>query len=151
MEGAEKATAVEGAKDLLAWLDIKEEGPCPHAVVSRNCRDSIVLAAERCGITLPPVTLSREDPYVKPDPRALALAAERLGVPLSDCVMVGDFIFDLQAAQNAGIPFVLVRGAVSGDTPKEWESEADFPYATVADFVHSLKTFTRRFPEHESG
>ena len=131
MEGAAAATAVEGAKDLIAWL---AEARKPWAVISRNCRDSILLAAERCGIALPPVTLSREDPYVKPDSRALSLAAERLGVALAGCVMVGDFVYDLQAARNAGIPSVLVRKK----TGAEWENLADYAYATVREFVEDL-------------
>ena len=133
MGGADAATAVEGASDLIAWL---AEARKPWAVISRNSRESILLAAERCGITLPPVTLSREESYIKPDPRALNLAAERLGVALSDCVMVGDFVFDLEAAQNAGIPSVLVRKIGA-----EWESLADFAYDTVLDFVQDLRAF----------
>ncbi|MDR1622144.1 MAG: HAD-IA family hydrolase [Synergistaceae bacterium] len=145
IEGAERAAAVEGAKDLIAWLaggggrKITGKARKPWAVVSRNCRDSIILAAERCGIALPAVVLSREDPCVKPDPKALALAAERLGVDLRDCVMVGDFVYDLQAARNAGIPSVLVRGGGA-----EWECLADFAYATVNDFVEALEAFDSR-------
>ncbi|MDR1376111.1 MAG: HAD family hydrolase [Synergistaceae bacterium] len=136
IEGAERAAPVEGAKDLIAWLTGRLR---PWAVVSRNCLDSITLAAERCGIDLPSVLLSREDPYVKPDPRALTLAAEKLGVNLSDCVMVGDFVYDLQAARNAGIPSVLVRGSGA-----EWECLADFSYPSVKDFVEALETFAPR-------
>ena len=134
MKGADAATAVEGAKDLIAWLDDARK---PWAVISRNSRDSILLAAERCGIALPPVTLSREEPYVKPDYRALKLAAERLGTPLADCVMVGDFLFDLEAAKSAGIPSVLVRKK----TGAEWENLADFAYPTVSDFARDLRKF----------
>ena len=133
MEGAAAAGAVEGAKDLIAWLT---EACKPWAVISRNCRDSILLAAKQCGIVLPSVTLSREDPYVKPDFRALRLAAERLGVALADCVMVGDFVYDLKAAQNAGIPSVLVRKK----TGAEWESLANFAYDTVKEFVEDLRS-----------
>ncbi|MDR2528721.1 MAG: HAD-IA family hydrolase [Synergistaceae bacterium] len=131
MGGAERAAAVEGAKDLLAWLT---ETRRPWSVVSRNCRDSILLAAQRCGIVLPPVVLSREEPYVKPAPEALALAAERMGAKLRNCVMVGDFVHDLQAAQNAGIPFVLVKASGA-----EWERNANFTYPTVTEFVRDMK------------
>ena len=135
MEGAGRATAVEGAEDILAWLS---EVRKPWAVVSRNCRDSILLAASRCGIVLPSVVLSREAPCVKPAPEALALAAERMGAPLAACVMVGDFIYDFQAAQNAGIPFILVRASGA-----EWEKDAGFVYPTVAELVSALKNFSR--------
>ena len=136
MEGAENAAAVEGAKDLIAWLTAPGAEK-PWAVVSRNCRDSLLLAARNCGITLPPVLLSREDPYVKPAPEALALAAERMGVDLADCVMVGDFVYDMMAANRAGIPAVLVRSR-----GESWENLADFSYATVGDLVEALRSFT---------
>ena len=135
IEGASAAAAMEGAKDLIAWL---AETRKPWAVISRNCRDAIFLSAERCDITLPPITLSREDPYTKPNPRALSLAAEKLGVSLADCIMVGDFIYDLQAAQNAGIPSVLVRKKMG----TEWENLADYAYATIVEFVDDLRRVT---------
>jgi HAD superfamily hydrolase (TIGR01549 family) len=140
MEGAKNAEAVEGAKDLIAWLSGAGAGAGaekPWAVVSRNCRDSILLAAEKCGIALPSVLLSREDPHVKPAPEALALAAERMGVPLANCVMVGDFVYDMMAANRAGIPAVLVRSRGA-----DWEDLADFSYATVGDFVEALRSFS---------
>ena len=136
IEGAGTAVAMDGAKELITWL---AEVRMPWAVISRNCSDSIFLAAERCGIVLPSVTLSREAPYAKPDPRSLSLAAEKLGVALAGCVMVGDFVYDLQAAKNAGIPSVLVRKK----TGAEWESLADYAYATVREFVEDLRRVKR--------
>ncbi|MDR3230834.1 MAG: HAD family phosphatase [Synergistaceae bacterium] len=130
MEGAERAVPVEGAKDLIAWLRNAEK---PWAVVSRNCRDSILVAAERCGITLPPVLLSREDPHVKPAPEALALAAVKMRINPADCVMVGDFIYDLLGARRAPVRAVLVqRGSV------EWARLADVAWPTVRAFVEAL-------------
>ncbi|MDR1875405.1 MAG: HAD hydrolase-like protein [Synergistaceae bacterium] len=130
MEGADRAVPVEGAKDLLSWLG---DAGRPWAVASRNCRDAILLAAERCGITLPPVLLSREDPHVKPAPEALALAAKKMKVPLADCVMVGDFIYDLLGARRAAIRAVLVQRE-----KMEWTHLADVAWPTVREFVESL-------------
>jgi HAD superfamily hydrolase (TIGR01549 family) len=134
MEGAERAVAVEGAKDLISWIAAAGK---PWAVVSRNCRDSILLAAGKCGIALPSVLLSREDPHVKPEPEALSLAARKMGVDLADCVMVGDFVYDMLAANRAGVPAVLVRSR-----GESWEELADFSYATVGDFVEALRSFS---------
>lgn len=43
-------------------------------------------------------------PAIKPDPLPLRIAAERLRVPLAQCVMVGDGPLDVRAAHAAGIP-----------------------------------------------
>ena len=131
MEGADRAVPVPGAHEFIAWL--RDCGK-PWAVVSRNCRDSILLAAERCGIELPPVLLSREDPAVKPEPEALFLAAERLGVAPDDCVMVGDFIYDMLGARRAAVRCVLTgRGNV------EWGGLADAAYPTLCSFLAALE------------
>lgn len=55
-------------------------------------------------------------PPKKPDPAPLAFAAERLGVALADCVMVGDSAIDVAAARAAGCPVACVR---SGYGPAE--------------------------------
>jgi phosphoglycolate phosphatase len=39
----------------------------------------------------------------KPDPEGLLLCADRLGVPLAACLMVGDSDVDVDAAHNAGM------------------------------------------------
>lgn len=42
----------------------------------------------------------------KPDPAVVRLAAQRVGVPLSDCLFVGDSRFDEEAAAAAPVRFV---------------------------------------------
>ena len=44
----------------------------------------------------------------KPDPAPVVMAAQRLGVPVSRMLMVGDSINDAQAARAAGCPVVLL-------------------------------------------
>ena len=132
MEGANRAVPIPGAHELIAWL--RDTGK-PWAVVSRNCRDSILLAAQRCGIALPSVLLSREDPAVKPEPEALFLAAQRLRAEPDDCVMVGDFVYDMLGARRAALRCVLVERDHA-----EWSQLADVAYPTLRDFLSALKT-----------
>ncbi len=80
MEGAGRAVPVPGAMVLLDFL---EEHGIPWAVVSRNCRAAVSLAAKTVGIPLPPHTYTRDEKPVKPDPRALWTAALALGVILA--------------------------------------------------------------------
>ena len=50
---------------------------------------------------------------MKPAPEALFLAMEQLGATPAEALMVGDSVTDVQAARNAGIPVVLIRGGYS--------------------------------------
>ena len=45
----------------------------------------------------------------KPDPAVIRLAAERLALPLSDCLMVGDSRYDEEAAITAPVAFAGYR------------------------------------------
>jgi HAD superfamily hydrolase (TIGR01549 family) len=55
----------------------------------------------------------------KPDPAVVRLAADRLGLALSDCVMVGDSRYDEEAARAAPVAF---RGYRYGDAPTRIEA-----------------------------
>lgn len=108
--GAEKAEPVRGIDGVLAWV---AEMGIPWAVVSRNCRKSILTAADRIGIPLPPIIRSRDDGNcVKPAPRALTETALSLGVAPLQTLFVGDYIYDMMGARRAGMRGVLVRGKI---------------------------------------
>jgi hypothetical protein len=88
--------------------------------VSRNCRKSILTAAETIGLKLPSVLLSRDDfSPVKPDPRVLREACRRIGVPPAQSLLIGDYVYDMMGARRAGMRGVLVRAA-RGDGWDEW-------------------------------
>ena len=131
MGGAECAEPVDGAVELIEWL---EDKGIPWCVVSRNCHDSITLAADRTGIPLPAVVRSRDEPPVKPEPEALWSAAAEIGAPPEKCVMVGDFVFDLVGARRAGMRAVLVQRPEA-----EWKHWADVSFDRLSQFVDSLK------------
>ena len=130
MEGASAASLVAGAEELLAWLAERE---LPWAVVSRNFRGAMEEAASRIGLKLPPVTLSRDDGPVKPDPEALWRAARALGVAPSSCLFVGDFLYDLVGARRAGMRAVLVQRI-----EPSWLDWADVAFPALTDLNRSL-------------
>lgn len=132
MRGAEAAEAVPGALELLDWLD---ERKIPWAVVSRNCRASIDLAAKTAGIRLPGIVLSRDEEPVKPHPEALWKAARLLGAESSRCVMVGDFIYDFIGARRAGMRALLVQR----EDPA-WQDWIDGACSTVKDLLLELES-----------
>jgi phosphoglycolate phosphatase len=58
----------------------------------------------------------------KPHPQPLLLAAERIGVPVSECVYVGDALRDVQAARAAGmVPLGARYGYLNeSEEPDSW-------------------------------
>ena len=138
MSGAAEAKPVPGALELVNWL---ENNKVPWCVVSRNCTDSILLAAQRAQLPLPPFLFSRDTPPVKPAPEALWRAAETLDVPAAECVMIGDFLYDLVCARRAGMRALLVQRPQA-----EWKHWADASFDKLTEFVEYLRAPTPLVP-----
>jgi hydrogenase expression/formation protein HypE len=75
-------------------------------ILSRNSRASVLEAMKRFTSLGPrdfSVIISRESPgRPKPHPDGVELAAKELALPTSQILMVGDFVFDIQAGKSAG-------------------------------------------------
>lgn len=73
----------------------------------------------------------------KPSPVMLDVAARRLGVPLSDCLLVGDRIeTDIRMAHDAGCASALVlTGVTHRNTLENSPIQPDFILETVADVI----------------
>jgi mannitol-1-/sugar-/sorbitol-6-phosphatase len=104
-------TAMPGAFDLLALLDRRG---LPWAVVT-SADDRLAKARlGAAGIAAPTVVTSDDVPVGKPDPAGYLRAAELLGVPASDCLVVEDAEAGLQAARAAGSLTAALNG-LDGD------------------------------------
>ena len=69
----------------------------------------------------------------KPHPEGLFKAAGRLGLPVENCVYLGDSEVDARASQAAGMPFLPVR---TGTTPAETFDA--YPNLAVIDSVADI-------------
>ena len=138
MAGADTAEPVAGIFEVFRHL---QESGIPWGIVSRNCLDSIRLAADRIGVTLPSYVGSRDDDVVKPDPRALWNAANALHYSPAECAFVGDFIYDMVGARRAGMRGILVQRH-----EPEWSDWYDAAFPKVVDLVASLRNPKRMIP-----
>lgn len=131
-QGASSCTSIAGAREILGEL---RERRIATAVISRNSAESIRLAASRMGdLRLPEIVLGRNDcPYVKPDPRVFHEVVSRLGVSPSECVYVGDYLYDLMAARRCGFRGVLVER-----TEPAWDVWHDAAFPTLQDFYSAF-------------
>lgn len=113
-----------GSREALSALTA---AAIPFAIVSQKLRYRVEEVLEREGLLdVFTCVLGGEDvPAFKPDPSGLLLALDRLGIPASDAIYVGDTTIDAEAAANANLRFVAV---LTGPTTRN-----DFtPHTTVA-------------------
>jgi HAD superfamily hydrolase (TIGR01509 family) len=97
-----------GAIDLL---DLLSSLAVPWAIATSGRREGSQQSIRMLG-RKEPVVVTRDDVQrAKPDPDLFLAAAARLGVPIVQCVVVGDSIWDLLAARRCG---ALGVGVLSG-------------------------------------
>lgn len=97
----------EGVRELTLRLIADGVGV---AVVSNKLHKAVVTLCEKYFPEISVVCGEREADGIrrKPCPDMVYKAAEELGVPLADCVYIGDSEVDLVTSQNAGIPCISV-------------------------------------------
>jgi HAD superfamily hydrolase (TIGR01509 family) len=88
-----------GARELLAYLS---KAGVPWAIATSGKMESARPALDKLGLApaVPVITRDQVE-YAKPDPDLFLAAADRLGVAVSDSVVVGDSVWDLLAARRA--------------------------------------------------
>lgn len=90
-----------GARELLAFL--REQG-VPHGIATSGRRPEIDASLEALGVPPDMIVVDRGDVLrAKPEPDLFLACQERLGVPVRDCYVVGDAVWDLLAARRAGM------------------------------------------------
>lgn len=105
----------------------------PLAIVTRNSRASLLAVCARLGVEVD-LCVAREDAPPKPNPACLHYVAERLAVPISQVLMVGDYRHDTDAARAAGaIPVLLTNG----QTPT-WPVDAELVIKRLDELLHYL-------------
>jgi len=126
--GAQRATLYPGVRRFLEAL---AERGLRRAVFTRNSRPSTVATLQRLGLEFDPV-VCREDGPAKPHPAAIWKICETWGFQPNECVMIGDYRFDIEAGRRAGTHTVLFSG--SGQSSGLDENEAaDHALLSFAD------------------
>lgn len=132
LDGATASMPNTGAEDLLGW--IKKIG-LPVGILTRNSRISVVRALESFSdFSLEDIDalVTREDPVrIKPSGEGVRWIADQLKVPPAHILMVGDFLFDIEAGRRAG----SLTAYLSNHNPLPEGVNADF----VVDTLDQLK------------
>ncbi len=111
---ASQVRPLPGAAELLSYLT---KANVPWAIATSGRFESARLSLHMLGVgdNIPLITRDMVR-HAKPDPDLFLAAAEKLGVEISDSVVVGDSIWDLLAARRAR---ALGVGLLSGGYGRE--------------------------------
>jgi hydrogenase expression/formation protein HypE len=107
-KAAEESVPNVGAEECLSAL--RDKGVL-LGIITRNSLPSVRLALERFEtIRLHDFStvITRDDSLPKPHPDGIHKACERMGLAVSDLMVVGDFRFDVMAGKAAGACTVLL-------------------------------------------
>jgi HAD superfamily hydrolase (TIGR01509 family) len=123
LEIAARARAAAGAVDLLEAL---RAGGARLAILTRNSRRNALATLDACGLGgffAAEDVIDREAAAPKPDPAGVHLLLARWQTTPDSSVVVGDYLFDLQAGRGAGAATIYV------------DPSGAFPFAAHADLA----------------
>ena len=103
---AETCRLCDGVVEMLSFLRTRG---IRTALLTRNSRQSVNTVLARLGVQFDFI-VSREDSAPKPSPEPIFLICERFGVRPGEALVVGDYLYDIQAGQAAGARTILVHG-----------------------------------------
>jgi hydrogenase expression/formation protein HypE len=132
MAAASKAipnSAAERVITDLAAMGVKV------GVITRNTRMAIELALVNFKLTEIDsfdLVISRDDPILpKPDPDGILHASDIFGVPAEEILVVGDFVFDIDAGNRAGALSAFITNGEKAEVPEK----SDFTIHCLADLL----------------
>jgi HAD superfamily hydrolase (TIGR01509 family) len=128
-----KIRPLPGSRELLTFLS---QANVPWAIATSSLIESARPTLETLGVPAGVPIITRDQvQHAKPDPDLFLAAAEKLGVAIADCVVVGDSVWDLLAARRAR---ALGVGLLSGGYGQE-ELERAGAYRVYQDPADLLR------------
>ncbi len=127
-----------GVAEFLGWLDARA---VRRAILSRNSRAAVDLVLGRWDLRFDPI-VTREDAPYKPNPQGLWQICEAWQLAPAEVLMVGDYLYDLQAGQNAGVRTALVTHG------RAWPfaAQADLAFASFEEIPEMLREWVEGVP-----
>jgi HAD superfamily hydrolase (TIGR01549 family) len=133
LSGATSAAA--GAHQLLRRL---RDSGARLGILTRNTRENALRTLDLVGLGdyfAPDDILGRDEALPKPDPDGIFRLVQRWGADPAAAVMVGDYLYDLQAGRLAGALTVHVDSSRSFI----WPELADVAVGTLAELLPQLQ------------
>ena len=130
LQDAHNAEWIPGAKTMVAKL---QEANFPVAIVTRNSSEATQIKLTKNNVNINRV-ITREHAPPKPDPTALLQLADEWRIAPENIAYVGDYIYDVLAANNANMHACLYLRRGMADYAKK----ADFTFAHYTELQEYL-------------
>ena len=134
LSAARRAPAMPGAAEVVGRI---RRAGLPVALLTRNTREAMATVVARLGVEFD-LAWSREDGPIKPEPDGVLRACEALGIAPRHTACVGDFHYDIIAANAAGAVSVLLCG---GGRPA-FADEADHVIEALTELPEILGIYS---------
>ncbi len=105
LAAAGKARSMPGASEIISAI---RSAGMKIALLTRNSRQSVKIVLERLPALRFDLIMSREDGAIKPEPDGVLEASRQLDIAPALTVCVGDYHYDIIAANAAGAVSVLL-------------------------------------------
>ncbi|WP_299808953.1 HAD family hydrolase [uncultured Shewanella sp.] len=136
LDSSHSATWIDGAQQLIAFLKQRQ---IPQAILTRNMPEAANITLNNLGLEIGSdieVLLTRFDAKAKPHPEGVELICAKWQIKPANILFVGDYLFDLQTANNAGTRSILYTPSLIPD----YANQADIVcscYLTLIDYFRS--------------
>ena len=133
---AGQSSVMDGAEALLQLL---HDRGCQLAILTRNTMPVVEQTLKACSIDhFFPLEhiLDRDAAIPKPSPDGVRRLLDFWCADARDTVMVGDYLYDLEAGKGAGVVTIHVDSREVGD---EWSAVTDIRVDGLGDIVHYLQ------------
>lgn len=131
LRGAQDSLIIEGVVDFLTEIKKRQINT---GILTRNSKQCAMIAINKHGLEFEHI-ITRDDFPPKPDPSALFFLRDIYGLDSKDCCYIGDYIFDIQTAKNAG----MSAGLFLNGKNNSFIAEADFIIDNFRDLLWKLK------------
>ena len=132
---AGKASLMQGADELLQKL---HEGGCQLAILTRNTMPVVKHTLQACAIDhFFPLEhiLDRDSCMPKPSPDGIIHLLQFWQAQAEDTVMVGDYLYDLEAGKGAGVATIHLD--MRGDV--DWSKYTDIRVESLGEIIQYLQ------------
>lgn len=127
------ASWIEGAKELIAFL---QQQALPLAILTRNMPEAAQITIDKLSINID-LVLTRYDAAPKPHPEGIQLICQQWQLAPTDILYVGDYVFDLQTARNAGSRCALYCPDIVPDYAMQADVLVSCYHAFIAHWLQS--------------